>query len=444
MHPCGPLLLLKHGADFAGKSENAFTAVHWLAWTGKLRVLRGLAVSGSLTFVDPTQCGNADETALQVAKRMLAEHPGDSDRREICDLLRAQGALWQSHARPLLFGLLSHSLDSISPVSDLNMVHIILSFVNGPKRPSECDEESTASHAGANHVQPQQVAAASAGVATSLFPAAFNAVLIHCRRAMAHAAYFAKMATWTLRKEMKLEEKWAAISRLLLEDAARGDDRLISLSHYVEGKGPLLMLLLGQLREMLASGSMPAAVDSDVAQLCALIRSGYDGSLAHKGRNALHVLTDSFSEMANARCYDIAEALLKCDCDVNARCDETGFTPLINWCCSSEHGPDTPLHQSIPLLLLEHGADIDARSTDGFTAVHWLAFLGKLRVLKALAARGCLTAAVLTLRNNEGKTALQIAQEQAECAQMIIEDDLDQDTGVARWGRCACPPDGKP
>jgi ankyrin repeat protein len=63
-----------------------------------------------------------------------------------------------------------------------------------------------------------------------------------------------------------------------------------------------------------------------------------------------------------------------------------------------------------PLLLLRRGADIDARSDIGTTCAHAIASGGNHPLASALADGGWLAAADLTLLNNTGETALQIAQ----------------------------------
>ena len=59
-------------------------------------------------------------------------------------------------------------------------------------------------------------------------------------------------------------------------------------------------------------------------------------------------------------------------------------------------------HTKIVALLLEHGADVNARSRDGGTALHAGAFLGRVETVKLLLEKGADT----TLRNNMGSTAI--------------------------------------
>jgi ankyrin repeat protein len=59
-------------------------------------------------------------------------------------------------------------------------------------------------------------------------------------------------------------------------------------------------------------------------------------------------------------------------------------------------------HTKVVALLLEHGADINARSRDGGTALHAAAFLGRAETVKLLLDKGADT----TLRSNMGGTAI--------------------------------------
>jgi len=59
-------------------------------------------------------------------------------------------------------------------------------------------------------------------------------------------------------------------------------------------------------------------------------------------------------------------------------------------------------HTEIVALLLEHGADVNAKSRDGGTALHAAAFLGRAETVKLLLEKGADT----TLRNNTGSIAI--------------------------------------
>ena len=59
-------------------------------------------------------------------------------------------------------------------------------------------------------------------------------------------------------------------------------------------------------------------------------------------------------------------------------------------------------HTEVVALLLERGADVNARSRDGGTALHAAAFLGRVQTVKLLLEKGADT----TLRNGMGSTAI--------------------------------------
>ena len=63
-------------------------------------------------------------------------------------------------------------------------------------------------------------------------------------------------------------------------------------------------------------------------------------------------------------------------------------------------------HTEVVALLLEHGADVNARSQDGGTALHAAAFLGRAEVVKRLLEKG----ADATLRNNMGSMPIMGAE----------------------------------
>ena len=73
-------------------------------------------------------------------------------------------------------------------------------------------------------------------------------------------------------------------------------------------------------------------------------------------------------------------------------------------------------HTEIVALLLEHGADVNAKSRDGGTALHAAAFLGRAEATKLLLEKGADT----TLRNNKGSTAIDGAKLDWEFTKVII------------------------
>ncbi|MYC76044.1 hypothetical protein F4X10_09820 [Candidatus Poribacteria bacterium] len=73
-------------------------------------------------------------------------------------------------------------------------------------------------------------------------------------------------------------------------------------------------------------------------------------------------------------------------------------------------------HTEIVTLLLEHGADVNARSRDDGTALHTAAFFGRTETVKLLLEKGADT----TLRNNMGGTAMAGAKLDWAFAKSII------------------------
>lgn len=379
MTACGPLLLLKGGASVNASDERGFTVVHVLAWTGKLRVLRGLAVSGWLAAADLTLRSKAENTPLQVALRKLAEEPDDSDRREIVEILRE--AIPSSPAMQMApANCSSHQAGRFNEAASASM----------------------------------QTPAVQSGSSTGLSSAARE----RCKRATTRAVESARLATLLLNKRRPLVEKWTEAARMLLADAARAGGPVISLSFAVEGKGPLLMQLIVSLRETSRRKSdmedeaklkeqANDAFARAVPHVCALIRNSFDVSLTYDGRDALHVLTSStLPESEHSWSYQLAAALLDRGCDVNAR-DPDGRTPLLNWCVLDVH----ETHPCGLLLLLERGADINAPNTEWeFTALHWMSSYGQVRVLRKLEHGGFPVAVDLSLRTMTGETALELAE----------------------------------
>jgi hypothetical protein len=115
-----------------------------------------------------------------------------------------------------------------------------------------------------------------------------------------------------------------------------------------------------------------------------------------EGRNPLHGAADSGN-------LEVARILIEYDpAYINAR-DENGWTPLL---MASEGRKSKG--GSVVRLLLESGADLNARSRTGRTPLHEASIHGALKVVRLLLEHG----ADVEAKRNDGKTAFQEAAEQ--------------------------------
>jgi hypothetical protein len=177
-----------------------------------------------------------------------------------------------------------------------------------------------------------------------------------------------------------------------------------------QDNGPLLHVLIDWLTALCDTiehaKELFATMDAILTPLCVLIRNSYDVTTKNQhGSDALSLLAQAARGFT---CSDwpvrLLEALLDRGADVNIRSAD-GRTPLILWALAGGSSRASGL-----LLLLQRGADIDARDDFGRNVVHWLAGFSYFDGLSAFAEEGWLLSADLALRDNEGETALQIAQ----------------------------------
>jgi ankyrin repeat protein len=125
--------------------------------------------------------------------------------------------------------------------------------------------------------------------------------------------------------------------------------------------------------------------------------------LRHNGAD-LHVRGRFENAPLHAAAYsgniEVVRILIECDpADIDVR-GEVGGTPLLD-------ASDGRFFQdgAVLRLLLERGADINARKKDGQTPLHWASMQGALEVVRLLLEHG----ARVEAKDNKGKTALQVA-----------------------------------
>jgi hypothetical protein len=160
-----------------------------------------------------------------------------------------------------------------------------------------------------------------------------------------------------------------------------------------------------------------ATIDTMLPHLCSRVRDGYDTTIkGPDGKDALTLLVSVVIPRGIGDwAYQLAAAMLVRGANANLRLADAQ-TLLMFWSRStalkSIHGL---------LLLLMHGADIDARDEAGKTAVHWLVEGAHLDMLEGLVDAGWLLVADLTQRNNAGETPLQVAQRQHGAQPMDVQ-----------------------
>jgi len=126
-----------------------------------------------------------------------------------------------------------------------------------------------------------------------------------------------------------------------------------------------------------------------------------------EGWTALTLLAYCFILQPDAVIYRIAECLLKLGANVNERDPTYGATPLVMQAWMKKVKNAYGLQ-----LLLRYGADVNAQRKDGNTFLHDLAILQNFPALRQLYTESQteMMAIDYSLKNNNGETALQLAQ----------------------------------
>ncbi|CBJ25745.1 conserved unknown protein [Ectocarpus siliculosus] len=129
----------------------------------------------------------------------------------------------------------------------------------------------------------------------------------------------------------------------------------------------------------------------------ALVEYGADiKALNAKGRTPL-ALTAEFG------CEDATVVLLDAGADVNAPADHTDGSAALSLATLSEYVDDTMK------ILIQHGADVNARNTDGFTALHRAAMYNEVDGVDLLISAG----AIIEALDNHKSTPLAVAFREA-------------------------------
>jgi ankyrin repeat protein len=144
-----------------------------------------------------------------------------------------------------------------------------------------------------------------------------------------------------------------------------------------------------------------AASNACIGAIRALAEHGSDvGATVSSGRTSLHIA-------ARAMCAEVVWLLLQHHADVNCK-DAKGCTPLMYACgwdeSTVEPGQQPQGIETLGVVgdLLASGARVNARSTYGYSALHFASMLGRQDIALALILAG----AKLEARTLKGRTAL--------------------------------------
>jgi len=151
-------------------------------------------------------------------------------------------------------------------------------------------------------------------------------------------------------------------------------------------------LLLASSAAIAPEALTAAALSGNVAQLKLLLAKGADPNAGGNG----HVLNEAVRGCTRRDNTDVVAALLDAGGDPRLHADDN-YTPLhrANLC-----------PPAVASMLIAHGADVNARSINGWTPIMGAAFDGNLELVRLLVQAG----ADVGARDDAGKTVLQYAQ----------------------------------
>ena len=136
----------------------------------------------------------------------------------------------------------------------------------------------------------------------------------------------------------------------------------------------------------------------------------YDVNARRAGRTTLQIVTEAGVPVDERDWpFRLARLLLQRGADVNA-VSVSGLTPLHQWAQNDYEALDRACGLQ---LLLEHGADPNLQDADGDTPLHILVYHANEGPLRHLAESRLLDRADLFIFNNNGHTALSLAQQRA-------------------------------